>query len=63
VWLKPAHGAPQPTQSLFLPRADGNATVAVPDSAGHMAAVLVTAEPEGGSPQPTSDPVLQASMG
>jgi hypothetical protein len=63
VWLKPAHGAPQPTQSLFLPRADGNATVAVPDTAGHMAAVLVTAEPEGGSPQPTSDPVLQASMG
>jgi anti-sigma-K factor RskA len=63
VWLKPAGGAPEPTKSLFVPRADGNATVAVPAEAAHMEAVMVTAEPDGGSPQPTSDPVLTASMG
>jgi hypothetical protein len=63
VWLKPAGGAPEPTKSLFVPRADGDATVAVPAEAAHMEAVLVTAEPDGGSPQPTSDPVLAATMG
>ena len=63
VWLKPAGGAPEPTKSLFVPRADGNATVAVPAEASHMEAVMVTAEPDGGSPQPTSDPVLTATLG
>jgi anti-sigma-K factor RskA len=62
VWLKPAGGEPQPTKSLFLPRADGDATVAVPADAEHMEAVMVTAEPDGGSPRPTSAPVLTATI-
>jgi anti-sigma-K factor RskA len=62
VWLKPRGGEPEPTQSLFVPRADGHATVSVPSDAGHMEAVLVTAEPGGGSPAPTSAPVLSADM-
>jgi anti-sigma-K factor RskA len=62
VWLKPAGGAPEPTKSLFTPRADGNATVAVPAEAKDMEEVMVTAEPEGGSPQPTSPPILQARI-
>jgi anti-sigma-K factor RskA len=62
VWLKPAGGAPKPTQSLFVPRADGHATVSVPSAASDMEAVLVTAEPAGGSPAPTSAPVLSAKM-
>jgi anti-sigma-K factor RskA len=62
VWLKPDGGAPEPTQSLFVPRADGHATVSVPSDAAHMEAVLVTAEPAGGSPAPTSAPVLRAKM-
>jgi anti-sigma-K factor RskA len=63
VWLKPAGRDPQPTESLFVPRADGNATVAVPPEAEQMDAVLVTEEPDGGSPQPTGPPVLSAQVG
>jgi anti-sigma-K factor RskA len=62
VWLKPRGRAPEPTQSLFVPRADGHATVSVPADAADMEAVLVTAEPGGGSPAPTSPPVLSAEM-
>jgi anti-sigma-K factor RskA len=62
VWLKPPGGDPKPTRSLFVPRADGHATVAVPAEAARMEAVLVTAEPGGGSPAPTSDPVLTAPL-
>jgi anti-sigma-K factor RskA len=62
VWLKPRGGAPEPTRSLFVPRSDGRATVAVPAAAKDMEAVLVTAEPGGGSRAPTSPPVLSGSM-
>jgi anti-sigma-K factor RskA len=63
VWLKPDGADPRPTRSLFVPRSDGSATVAVPASARDMQAVLVTAEPRGGSPAPTSAPVLSAVVG
>jgi hypothetical protein len=63
VWLKPAGGSPRPTQSLFVPRTDGSATVAVPEDAERMEAVLVTEEPDGGSSQPSGPPVLSAQMG
>jgi anti-sigma-K factor RskA len=63
VWLKPHGGDPQPTTSLFVPRAGGEATVAVPAEAKDMEAVMVTAEPDGGSSRPTSQPVLTATMG
>jgi anti-sigma-K factor RskA len=62
VWLQPVGGAPQPTKSLFLPRTDGDASVAVPPEAKDMKAVLVTSEPDGGSPQPTTAPVLSAEI-
>jgi anti-sigma-K factor RskA len=62
VWLKPQGGAAQATQSLFAPRSDGSASVAVPASAKHMEAVMVTAEPDGGSDAPTSAPVLTANV-
>jgi anti-sigma-K factor RskA len=62
VWLKPTGGDPQPTQSLFAPRADGSASVTVPASASHMEAVMVTAEPDGGSDAPTSPPLLTAQV-
>jgi anti-sigma-K factor RskA len=63
VWLQPPGGTPEATTSLFVPRADGSATVAVPGAAEKMEAVMVTAEPDGGSAQPTSAPVLTAEMG
>jgi Anti-sigma-K factor rskA, C-terminal len=62
VWLKPSGGEPQPTQSLFSPRANGNASVAVPAAASQMESVLVTVEPDGGSDQPTGPPVLSARV-
>jgi len=62
VWLKPRGGEPEPTTSLFVPRAGGEATVAVPAHAEDMEAVMVTAEPDGGSSRPTSQPVLTATL-
>jgi hypothetical protein len=62
VWLKPHGGAPRPTSALFVPRADGTAQVAVPAAAAKMELVLVDTEPPGGSPAPTTTPVLTARM-
>jgi len=61
VWVKRA-GAPQPTDALFTVSADGAATVAVPGDMKGVTAVMVTAEPEGGSRVPTSAPVIVASL-
>jgi anti-sigma-K factor RskA len=62
VWVKPHGGPPEPTPALFLPRADGSTTVGVPGDAAHAEAVMVTAEPQGGSAAPTSPPVLTATI-
>jgi hypothetical protein len=62
VWVKyPAHAAPQPTDSLFAPTASGTSTVAVPGGTG-ASEVLVTQEPDGGTSQPTSAPVIVARL-
>ena len=54
-------GVPEPA-GLFEPR-DGNAAAAVVEgSMQGVQAVAVTLEPEGGSPMPTSDPILQAPL-
>lgn len=61
VWLKRAGvKAPEPTDALFNVRHDGSASVDVPGSLEGVEAVLVTAEPEGGSQAPTSTPVIEA---
>jgi hypothetical protein len=59
VWLKRPGRAPDPTTALFRVRG-GNATVDVPGSMKGVDQVLVTAEPDGGSKQPTRDPVIIA---
>lgn len=46
-----------PTDSLFVPDRDGTATASIPDLGG-VSAVLVSAEPSGGSSQPTTAPVI-----
>ena len=61
VWVKRPNLDPEPTSTLFAPRADGSAAAAVPGSLDGMEAVLVTHEPAGGSPRPTSQPILQVS--
>jgi anti-sigma-K factor RskA len=61
VWVQRDGGAPEPTAALFTPRADGSATASIPDMKG-VDTVMVSSEPVGGSPQPTTDPILTASM-
>jgi hypothetical protein len=62
VWLQPHHGPARPTASLFVPRRDGTATVAVPPQARDADLVMVNTEPPGGSPAPTTQPVLTAHI-
>jgi anti-sigma-K factor RskA len=62
VWLKRPGRAPEPTAALFTPRHDGSATATVTGGLKHGDQVLVTAEPAGGSPAPTSAPILAAKM-
>jgi anti-sigma-K factor RskA len=61
VWLQRDGGPPEPTAALFTPRGDGSATASVPDVKG-VDKVMVSDEPSGGSPQPTTDPILIASL-
>jgi anti-sigma factor RsiW len=60
VWLKRPGRPPDPTTALFTTRG-GEATVEVPGSVAGVDQVLVTAEPDGGSQEPTRDPVIIAS--
>jgi anti-sigma-K factor RskA len=48
-------------KTLFVPNRDGTATVAIDDMRG-VSAVMVTAEPRGGSDQPTSAPIVSVAM-
>ena len=55
VWVQ--RGAtPQPTDALFSVSGSGGATVAVPGGIAGVRAVLVTAEPLGGSRTPDARP-------
>jgi hypothetical protein len=62
LWLKKPGQAPQPTSALFRPSSDGTATAAVTGSLEGVDQVLMTAEPDGGSRQPTTPPVLSARL-
>lgn len=61
VWVKRPNVDPEPTSTLFMPRSDGSASAAVPESMQGVEAVLVSHEPPGGSPAPTSAPILTVS--
>jgi anti-sigma-K factor RskA len=61
VWLKRPAQAPEPTRALFRVDARGDADVEIQRSRLEgIEQVLVTAEPDGGSTTPTSDPVIAA---
>ncbi len=61
LWIKRS-GGPLPTDALFTVAAGGTATVGVPGSVNGVKEVMVTAEPLGGSPAPTSTPVIVARV-
>jgi anti-sigma-K factor RskA len=63
VWVQRDDGTIEPTSALFTPRADGTATASVTGDLDGVESVLVNTEPPGGSPQPTSAPVLTAALG
>jgi anti-sigma-K factor RskA len=63
VWLvRDGETAPQPTSALFTPRSDGSATASVSGDMQDVKSVLVNTEPTGGSMEPTSKPVLTATL-
>ena len=62
VWVKRPGADPEPTSTLFVPRSDGSASAAVPESLEGVESVLVSHEPRGGSPSPTSAPILTVSL-
>jgi anti-sigma-K factor RskA len=61
VWVARG-GAPQATNALFGVNHDGDASVDVPGNVSGVRQVLVTAEPLGGSPHPTSTPIIVATL-
>jgi anti-sigma-K factor RskA len=48
-------------KTLFVPNRDGTATAVIDDMRG-VNAVMVTAEPRGGSAHPTSEPIVSVAM-
>jgi anti-sigma-K factor RskA len=62
VWLVSGKDKPRPTHTLFSVPADGRARVEIVESLKDTDQVLVTAEPPGGSAQPTSSPLVGAKL-
>ncbi len=62
VWFKRGSQAPSPANALFDVGSSGAATVALPGDLHGVSRVLVTAEPAGGSPVPTRQPVIVARL-
>ena len=61
VWL--ARGGEKPVPAtLFQVSRDGTGTAGIPKGLDDATVVMVTLEPAGGSPQPTSSPVLRAPV-
>ena len=62
VWLERGNAAPQPARPLFDVDTRGRADVVLTGSVRGVTAVLVTAEPAGGTRVPTTSPVIKASL-
>jgi anti-sigma-K factor RskA len=62
VWLVSGKDKPRPTHTLFTVPSDGRARVEILESLKGTDQVLVTAEPPGGSQQPTSAPLVGAKL-
>jgi anti-sigma-K factor RskA len=62
LWLQRSDGSVVPTTTLFTPRSNGAATAGVAGSLNGVKQVLVSAEPRGGSQQPTTKPILAAPL-
>ncbi len=61
LWIE-RRGKPEPTDALFEPTSSGHADANVPGGVSGASAVLVTAEPRGGSKAPTMAPLIDAVL-
>lgn len=62
LWVARAGAQPQATNALFGVSHSGSASVNVPGNLAGVRQVMVTAEPLGGSPHPTSPPLVVAFL-
>jgi anti-sigma-K factor RskA len=62
MWVQRGTATPRPTGTLFGVTPSGSATVGVPGSLDGVSAVMVTQEPAGGTPAPTTAPVVVARV-
>jgi anti-sigma factor (TIGR02949 family) len=62
MWVQRGSAPPVPTGTLFGVTSTGTAAVGVPGSLDGVSAVMVTQEPSGGSPAPTTAPVIVARL-
>ena len=62
MWVQSGSAAPVPTGTLFGVNSSGAASVGVPGSLNGVSAVMVTNEPAGGSPAPTTTPLIVARL-
>jgi anti-sigma-K factor RskA len=61
LWVIPAKGNPVPA-GLFQSQPDATAVFVRPGPVDNAAAIAVTIEPEGGSPQPTTTPFIVTKL-
>jgi anti-sigma-K factor RskA len=62
VWLKRQNSNPVPASVLFSVGSNGSAQVGLPQNLRGVSQVMVTPEPNGGTPTPTHTPVIVASL-
>ncbi len=62
AWMLPKGATKMVPSSTFVPDAHGVAIVTLPSDAKALSAVAVSVEPDGGSKQPTSKPVLLVTL-
>lgn len=60
AWVE-RDGQVESAKALFVPNSDGTASATIDDMDG-VTTVMVTAEPRGGSAQPTSEPLVSVSV-
>jgi anti-sigma-K factor RskA len=60
AWVE-RDGRVESARTLFVPNQDGTASATI-DGMDGVSTVMVTAEPRGGSVQPTGDPIVSVSM-
>ena len=62
MWVQRGNATPTPTGTLFAVTSNGTAAVGVPGGVSGVSAVMVTQEPAGGTPAPTTAPVIVARL-